>query len=45
MDGQTLTFDAGVKEYVIDTNSMGYNPLDSEGSEQIKPGERVAVSG
>lgn len=45
VDGQTFTLDTGVIEYVIDTDQMSYNPLDSEGAEQIEVGERVVVSG
>lgn len=45
VDGQTFTLDTGVVNYVIDTDQMSYNPLDSEGSERLQPGERVVVSG
>ena len=45
VDGETFTLDTGVGEYVIDADQMAYNPLDSEGAEQIEVGERVVVSG
>ena len=45
VDGQTFTLDTGIVEYVIDTDQMSYNPLDSKGAEQIEVGERVVVSG
>ena len=45
VDGEILKLDTGVGEYVIDAVQMAYNPLDSEGAEQIEVGERVVVSG
>lgn len=45
VDGRTFTLDTGITEYVIDTDQMAYNPLDSQGNERIEVGERVVVSG
>lgn len=45
IDGKQFTLDAGIGEYIVDTDRLGYNPLDDEGAEQIDIGERVVVSG
>ncbi|GAK34733.1 hypothetical protein JCM17846_02480 [Iodidimonas nitroreducens] len=45
IDDNHFTLDAGLVEYVIDTDQMSYDPLDDEGAEQVEVGERVVVSG
>lgn len=45
IDGEQFTLDTGIARYVVDTDRLGYNPLDDEGAEQIDVGERVVVSG
>jgi uncharacterized protein YdeI (BOF family) len=43
--GREVVLDTGVGEIIIDTARLGYNPLDNEGFQRIKAGDRIRVLG
>lgn len=43
-DGK-FTVDSGKKQVTIDTDSLGYNPLDEQGYQKVESGDTVSVSG
>lgn len=45
VDGREFTLDTGASKIKVDTIAMTYNPLDDVGVQQIKKGDRVAVTG
>lgn len=45
VQGREFTVDTGVREIVIDTEKMAYDPLDNKGFMKLKVGDRVRVSG
>ena len=45
VEGRTFTLNTGNKMVKVDTNSLSYNPLDSEGFQRIEKGDRVSVTG
>ena len=45
IDGEVMTLDAGLQNFRIDTGSLGYDPFDATGLEQVHVGDHVVVSG
>lgn len=45
VDGREFTLDTGTRMVTVDTVDMTYNPMDDEGFQKIKKGDRVSVSG
>jgi uncharacterized protein YdeI (BOF family) len=45
INGSEFTLNNGVRSMQIETSYLAYNPLDSEGAQQIKIGDRVYVAG
>lgn len=45
VNGRELVLDTGSREVTVDTEKLGYNPLDDKGIQRIKAGDRVRVSG
>ena len=45
VDGREFTLNTGTGQMKVDTSQMPYNPLDGEGYQRIKKGDRVMVSG
>ena len=45
VSGRTFTIDTGPRQLKVDTTGMANNPLDKEGFQQIKQGDRVSVTG
>lgn len=45
IDGEIMTLDAGLQNFRIDTGSLGYDPFDSTGLEEVRVGDHVVVSG
>lgn len=42
---EEFTLDTGLTEFTVETEEMGYDPLDDVGYQQIDVGDRVVVSG
>lgn len=45
VSGREFTLDTGSRMVTVDTVDMTYNPLDDEGFQKIKKGDRVSVAG
>lgn len=45
VNGRRFTVDSGSRQVTVDTSGLGYNPLDDEGYQKIKKGDRVSVGG
>nr|WP_298136059.1 DUF5666 domain-containing protein [uncultured Pseudomonas sp.] len=45
IEGREFTVDTGTGTVRVDTSSMPYNPLDKQGYQQLKEGDRVSVVG
>ena len=45
VQGRTFTIDTGPRQLKVDTATMAYNPLDAEGYQQVRKGDRVSVTG
>lgn len=45
IQGREFTVDTGIRKIVVDTQKMGFNPLDKEGFTKLQVGDRVKVSG
>ncbi|SFR75637.1 hypothetical protein SAMN05216203_2807 [Marinobacter daqiaonensis] len=45
VDGREFTINTGIRETVVDTSTMPYNPLDDQGFQQISEGDVVTVHG
>lgn len=45
INGCKFTLDTGKRMLTVDTSELGYNPLDKEGYQKIKKGDRVSVGG
>lgn len=43
--GDEFTLDRGARKVEVEVESMAYNPLDDEGYQKIRVGDRVSVSG
>lgn len=43
--GDELVVDTGVRTVRVDVDDLPYNPLDDEGYQKIKVGDRVSVTG
>lgn len=43
--GREITVDTGVRKVVVDTQDMGFNPLDKSGFTKLTVGDRVRVAG
>ena len=45
VNGREFTLDTGLRKIIVDTDEMSYNPMDDEGFQKIKKGDRVSVTG
>jgi len=45
IEGRTFTLDTGARRFTVSTEEMSLNPLDDEGYQRIRKGDRVTVSG
>lgn len=45
VEGDEFVVDSGVRELRVETDALGYNPLDDEGYQKIGVGDRVRVAG
>jgi len=45
VSGREFILDTGTGEIQVDTISLGYNPLDEVGYQQVDVGDRVSVTG
>lgn len=45
VDEEEFLIDAGLRELRVDVDDMAYNPLDDEGYQKIRVGDRVRVTG
>lgn len=45
VNGTEVLLDTGVRDVTIETAHLGYNPLDTEGFQQIRPGDNIHVTG
>lgn len=45
VDDEEFTIDTGLREILVETDEMYYDPLDDEGFQQIDIGDRVSVTG
>jgi uncharacterized protein YdeI (BOF family) len=45
VDGEIMTLDTGLQNFRVDTGTLGYDPFDSTGLEEVAVGDHVVVSG
>jgi hypothetical protein len=45
VDDEDFVINTGLRSVTVDTEDLGYNPLDDEGYQKIEPGDFVRVTG